>query len=55
MQEFSSAGSFITAFGSAGSGSGQFSDPKGVAVGSTGTVFVADSRNNRVEEWAPSP
>jgi len=55
VQEFSSAGSFITAFGSAGSGSGQFSDPKGVAVGSTGTVFVADSRNNRVEEWAPSP
>ena len=52
VQEFSSAGAFIAAFGSQGSGAGQFSDPKGVAVGSSGTVFIADTANNRIEEFA---
>ena len=51
VQEFSSSGSFIAAFGSEGSGAGQFSDPEGVAVGSSGSVFIADSHNNRVEEF----
>ena len=53
VQEFSSEGAFVTAFGSAGSGSGQFSAPRGVAVGPTGQVFIADSGNLRVEQWAP--
>ena len=52
VQEFSSAGAFIAAFGSGGSGSGQFSDPKAVAAGSSGRFFVADTANNRIEEWA---
>ena len=34
-------------FGSEGSGAGQFSAPEGVAVGSSGTVFIADTGNNR--------
>jgi tripartite motif-containing protein 71 len=55
VQEFSSSGSFIAAFGSGGSGAGQFSFPKAVAVGSSGRFFVADSANNRIEEWLTSP
>ena len=39
------------ALGSAGSGNGQFSGPKAVAVGAAGDVYIADTRNNRVEEW----
>jgi DNA-binding beta-propeller fold protein YncE len=53
VQEFSSAGAFIAAFGSEGSSNGQLSSPKGIAVGPTGKIFIADSGNNRVEEWAP--
>ena len=55
VQEFSSAGTFIAAFGSMGSGAGQFSFPQGVAVSSAGRFFVADTPNNRVEEWLTSP
>ena len=51
VQEFSSSGTFIAAFGSEGSGAGQFSDPEGVAVGS-GHFFIADTGNDRIEEWA---
>jgi DNA-binding beta-propeller fold protein YncE len=55
VQEFSSAGGFIVAFGSAGSGNGQFSGPRGVAFSASGTLYVADTGNNRVQEWMPSP
>jgi hypothetical protein len=55
VQVFSSAGAFITAFGSGGSGNGQFSGPRGVAVNSSGTAYVADTANNRVQEWVGGP
>jgi DNA-binding beta-propeller fold protein YncE len=51
VQKFSPEGSFIATFGSPGSGVGQFSDPQGLAVGSSGTIYVADSGNHRVQEW----
>jgi DNA-binding beta-propeller fold protein YncE len=50
VQEFSSAGAYITSFGSAGSSSGQFSSPKGVAVSSTGIVYAVDTGNNRIQD-----
>ena len=53
VQEFSPAGSFIATFGTGGQGAGQLSGAKGVAVGSSGAVDVADTANNRIEEWVP--
>ena len=51
MQEFSSTGTFIAAFGSAGHGAEQFTQPKGIAVSAAGVVLVADTADNRIEEW----
>ena len=36
----------------AGQGSGELSLPKGVAVSASGQIYIADTGNNRVEEWA---
>jgi sugar lactone lactonase YvrE len=55
VQVFSSAGNFITAFGLGGSGNGEFSAPRGVAVNSSGTAYVADTGNNRAQEWVGGP
>ncbi|MGD0177219.1 MAG: hypothetical protein ABSC50_10385 [Candidatus Bathyarchaeia archaeon] len=38
-------------WGSLGSGNGQFNGPEGVAVDSSGNVYVTDTGNNRVEEF----
>ena len=43
------AQTFITAWGSYGSGDGQFLVPVGVAVGSNGDIYVSDGHNNRVQ------
>jgi RHS repeat-associated protein len=45
---------FGSQFGAAGSGSGQFSSPYGVAVDGSGNVWVADSGNNRIEKFSSS-
>ena len=49
IQKFSSTGTFGGAWGSAGSANGQFSSPFGVAVDSSGYVYVADTGNNRIQ------
>jgi tripartite motif-containing protein 71 len=38
--------------GQPGAGSGQFAYPRGIAVDSDGEIFVADSRNNRIQKFA---
>ncbi len=43
---------YLLQFGAGGTGEGQFSSAKGVAVSSTANVFVADSANNRVQEFS---
>jgi sugar lactone lactonase YvrE len=44
-----------SSFGGAGTGSGQFETPHGVAVeASTGDVFVVDTGNKRVEKFNPT-
>ncbi len=40
-------------FGTGGSGEGQLSAPRGLAVAPDGSIYVADSRNNRIQHFAP--
>ena len=50
MQRFSPAGAFLGRVGSGpGSGPGQFSHPRYVAVDCRGTLYVADVDNNRIQ------
>ena len=51
IQKFDSNGAFITKWGSYGSEDGQFHYPIGVAVDSSGNVYVADSYNNRIQKF----
>ena len=42
---------YLTQWGSYGSGNGQFNGPTGIAVDGSGNVYVADQANNRVEKF----
>lgn len=61
--EFGPAGGCITTFGTKGSSNGQFKNPYGVAVGTDpyinsgspgGAIYIADSNNERIQEFTPS-
>ena len=54
VQVFNPSGVFQSAFGSQGSGKGQFRTPQGIAVGSGGNIYVADTNNNRVQVFNSS-
>ncbi len=41
------------AFGSAGTEPGQFNAPRGLAIAKDGSIYVADSRNNRIQHFSP--
>ncbi len=45
IQKFDSNGNFITKWGFKGTGDGQFDNPYGIAVDSSGNVYVADTDN----------
>ena len=45
---------YLSSFGSAGTEGGKFSDPQEAAVASNGNVFVADTGNNRIQEFTSS-
>ncbi|MCX9024889.1 MAG: S8 family serine peptidase [Candidatus Methanoperedens sp.] len=45
---------FITKWGSPGSSDGQFFNPSGVDVDSSGNVYVADTFNNRIQKFSGS-
>lgn len=40
---------FITKWGTFGSGDGQFKNPRGISIDSSGDVYVADANNNRIQ------
>ena len=42
---------FVTKWGSSGTANGQFLGPIGVAVDSSGNVYVTDSHNNRIQKF----
>jgi DNA-binding beta-propeller fold protein YncE len=44
---------FVASWGSQGSGDGQFDKPKGIAVDSSGFIYVADSNNHRIQKFTP--
>jgi hypothetical protein len=48
IQAFDSLGNVLTAYGSLGSGAGQFNAPCGMVVDENGQVLVADRDNNRL-------
>ena len=45
---------FVTKWGSLGSGDGQFDHPQGVAVDSSGHVYIADRYNHRIQKFTSS-
>jgi sugar lactone lactonase YvrE len=51
--KFSTDGKFITAWGKHGKGPGEFDTPHGIALDSTGRVYVADRANNRIQIFEP--
>jgi DNA-binding beta-propeller fold protein YncE len=54
--EFASDGTFLTEFGSPGSGDGEFGgEPQGIAIDGADDVFAVDAGNYRVEKFAPTP
>jgi len=53
VQKFAADGTFLTAFGAAGDGPGEFDHPIAVAIADDGTVFIADFGNNRIQKWRP--
>ena len=50
IQKFNASGEYLSKFGSAGSGNGQFSSPAALAVGKEG-IAVADTGNNRIQRF----
>jgi DNA-binding beta-propeller fold protein YncE len=55
IQKFDGNGIFITSWGSQGSADGQFNKPDGISVENlSGTVYVADGGNNRIQAFIKS-
>jgi hypothetical protein len=46
---YDSAGTYISSFGSVGSGDGEFNEPNGVAIDENGNIYVCDRMNNRIQ------
>jgi hypothetical protein len=49
VQAFDASGNFVSTYGTPGSGNGQFNNPLGLAIDSTGDIILADSGNNRLQ------
>ena len=49
IQKFTSDGTFLTKWGAYGSGDGQFDYPADIAVNASGSVYVTDSDNHRIQ------
>jgi DNA-binding beta-propeller fold protein YncE len=47
--KLTAAGKYVTAWGTRGTGPGEFNTPHSIAVDSKGTVYVSDRENNRIQ------
>ncbi|HRP95092.1 MAG TPA: NHL repeat-containing protein [Rhodocyclaceae bacterium] len=54
IQKFAADGTFLTRFGTKGSGPGELLYPIAAAAGDDGTVFVVDFGNHRITRWRPA-
>jgi streptogramin lyase len=54
VQKFTSSGAYVTQWGIIGNGNGQFSNPTGITVDSSGAVYVTDTGNQRVQKFTSS-
>ena len=55
IEKFTSTGEFLTKWGTAGSGDGQFNVASDVAVDGDGNVYVTDTGNSRVQKFGLVP
>src|SRR5206468_4248584 len=55
IQKFTNTGTYLTQWGSYGSGDGQFNGPVGVATDVAGNVYVTDFSNHRIQKFGPAP
>src|SRR5438876_11354156 len=54
IEKFSPTGTFLSIIGTKGSGHGQLGEPNGIAIDSTGNIYVAEvAQNHRVQKLAP--
>jgi tripartite motif-containing protein 71 len=49
LEEFSSTGTFLHAYGKKGKGNLEFEDPTGITIANS-KVYIADAKNNRIQE-----
>ncbi|TMM02330.1 MAG: 6-bladed beta-propeller [Actinobacteria bacterium] len=60
IQKLSPTGRFLARWGrnggdgSAGSGNGEFNQPRGLAIDHAGNIYVAEKLNNRIQELSPA-
>jgi DNA-binding beta-propeller fold protein YncE len=54
IQKFTSDGTFITQWSSAGPGEGQFNQPGGVAADRSGDIYLTDWNNHHIQKYDPN-
>ena len=53
IQKLDEAGNFIRTWGVSGTGDGQFIHPQGIELASSGSIYIADTGNNRIQKIRP--
>lgn len=51
VHKFSASGDFITSWGKSGTGQGELRGASGIFIDDSGSVYIADTLNQRVQKW----